>query len=54
MTILYQMDGTELLDTGARNERAGFRLHRFEVYNWGTFHQMVWHLALGGDSGLLW
>ena len=22
-------------------ERAGFRLHRFEVYNWGTFHQRV-------------
>jgi uncharacterized protein YPO0396 len=38
---------------GTRDERAGFRLHRFEVYNWGTFHQRVWHLDLEGDSGLL-
>ena len=28
----------------ARNERAGFRLHRLEVFNWGTFHQRVWAL----------
>lgn len=53
MTVVYPLGQTELLDVGAPNERAGFRLHRFEVYNWGTFHQKVWHLALGGDSGLL-
>ena len=35
------------------SERSGFRLHRFEVYNWGTFHERVWHLDLGGDNGLL-
>ncbi len=43
----------EPLDVGSANERAGFRMHRFEVYNWGTFHQHVWHLDLGGDNGLL-
>jgi len=44
---------TDLLDAVAANERAGFRLHRFEVYNWGTFAQHVWSLGLHGDSGLL-
>lgn len=34
-------------------ERAGFRLHRFEVYNWGTFHQRVWRMHPGGDNMLL-
>jgi uncharacterized protein YPO0396 len=34
-------------------ERAGFRLQRFEVFNWGTFHQRVWRMAPGGDSVLL-
>ncbi|WP_338865493.1 ATP-binding protein [Myxococcus stipitatus] len=43
----------DLLDMGTPNARAGFRLHRFEVYNWGTFHQRSWHLDLHGESGLL-
>lgn len=34
-------------------ERAGFRLHRFEAYNWGTFHGRVWRLHPGGDNMLL-
>jgi uncharacterized protein YPO0396 len=33
--------------------RAGYRLHRFEVYNWGTFDGRVWALRLGGENGLL-
>ncbi|MDR3279853.1 MAG: ATP-dependent exonuclease SbcCD, C subunit-like protein [Synergistaceae bacterium] len=32
---------------------AGFRLHRFEVLNWGTFDNRVWSLELGGKNGLL-
>ncbi|NLL13850.1 MAG: ATP-dependent exonuclease SbcCD, C subunit-like protein [Fibrobacter sp.] len=32
---------------------AGFRLERVEVYNWGTFHQKVWSLTLGGKNALL-
>jgi len=31
----------------------GFRLHQVEVYNWGTFHQKVWQLNLGGENALL-
>lgn len=43
----------DLLELAQRSERAGFRLHRFEVLNWGTFHRHVWGLNLGGDNGLL-
>ncbi|HEX2890005.1 ATP-binding protein [Vineibacter terrae] len=34
-------------------KRAGFRLHRLEVLNWGTFHHRVWPLNLRGDNALL-
>src|SRR3982751_808565 len=43
----------ELLDEGGSGERAGFRLSRFEVYNWGTFHKEVWGLDLHGNNALL-
>jgi uncharacterized protein YPO0396 len=33
--------------------RTGFRLERFEVYNWGTFHDRVWGLDLRSDNALL-
>ncbi len=32
------------LDFAAGDHRAGFRLQRFEVFNWGTFHERVWTL----------
>ncbi len=35
------------------DEQAGFRLHRLEVYNWGTFDQRVWALSPYGDNALL-
>lgn len=41
------------LDFVATDERAGFRLHRLEIYNWGTFHQRVWSLSPAGDNALL-
>jgi uncharacterized protein YPO0396 len=33
--------------------RPGFRLIRFEVLNWGTFHKHVWGLDAGGENSLL-
>lgn len=33
--------------------KLGFRLYKLEVYNWGTFHNKVWTLALNGDTSLL-
>ncbi len=33
--------------------RAGFRLRRVEVYNWGTFHDRVWVLPAGGENVLV-
>ena len=32
---------------------AGYRLHRLEVFNWGTFDRRVWTLEPGGRNGLL-
>lgn len=34
-------------------ERAGFRLHRFEVFNWGTFDKHVWKIEPTGHNALL-
>jgi uncharacterized protein YPO0396 len=42
-----------LLDFAPSEARAGYRLHRFEVYNWGTFDGRVWALRPGGENGLL-
>ncbi len=46
-------DVQPLLDFAPSDERAGFRLLRLEVLNWGTFHQQVWRLQLDGDNALL-
>ena len=39
------------LDTGSA--RPGWRLHRLEVLNWGTFDKRVWSLRLDGTNTLL-
>jgi uncharacterized protein YPO0396 len=44
---------TPMLNFAPDSERAGFRLHHFEVFNWGTFHERVWRLHPGGDNILL-
>jgi uncharacterized protein YPO0396 len=41
------------LDFAASDARAGFRLQRFELYNWGTFDKRVWVLEPGGENSLL-
>jgi len=41
------------LDFVADETRSGFRLHRLEVFNWGTFDGRVWTLALEGRNHLL-
>src|SRR5690606_30594701 len=33
--------------------RAGFRLQRFDVYNWGTFDKRVWVLEPHGENSLV-
>ena len=35
------------------NRRAGFRLARLEVFNWGTFDRRVWAIEPGGGTALL-
>ena len=32
---------------------SGFRLHRLEVLNWGTFDKRVWTMQLDGKNALL-
>ena len=44
---------SEEFDFAPATERAGFRLHHFEVFNWGTFHERVWRVHPGGDNMLL-
>jgi energy-coupling factor transporter ATP-binding protein EcfA2 len=47
------MTATAELDFTTSEARAGFRLHRLEVYNWGTFDKRVWTLSPNGDNALL-
>ena len=44
---------TQHLDFAESNARAGFRLRRVELYNWGTFHNKVWRLLPHGENALL-
>ncbi len=41
------------LDFGADEALSGFRLDRFELLNWGTFHRQVWGLEPAGRNALL-
>jgi uncharacterized protein YPO0396 len=40
-------------DFAADDAVTGFRLQRFEVLNWGTFHRHVWRIEPAGRNGLL-
>jgi uncharacterized protein YPO0396 len=41
------------LEFASDDSLTGFRLHRLEVYNWGTFDKHVWTLGLEGRNCLL-
>ena len=47
------MSDEQLLDFSADDTRAGFRLRRMEVYNWGTFDRRVWTIPADGRNTLL-
>ncbi len=42
-----------LIDYSGNDLLKGFRLHRLEVYNWGTFHDKVWKIEPNGFNSLL-
>ena len=44
---------TPELDFVADDALSGFRLHRLEVFNWGTFDARVWVLRPDGKNALL-
>ena len=41
------------LEFATDDTATGFRLHRLELLNWGTFNQHVWTFDLGGQNTLL-
>lgn len=41
------------LDFSESEQQAGFRLYLAAVYNWGTFHNRIWHISPHGDNSLL-
>jgi uncharacterized protein YPO0396 len=41
------------VELGSGGVRAGYRLHRLEVFNWGTFDKRVWRLSPAGTTALL-
>ncbi len=41
------------VELGASGAQAGYRLHRLEVFNWGTFDKRVWRLSADGATALL-
>lgn len=41
------------LDFAADDSRTGFRLVRFELFNWGTFDKRVWVIQPGAENALL-
>ena len=55
MQAAAPMNSPELLhlDFVADDTLVGFRLHRLEVFNWGTFDGRVWTLELAGRNNLL-
>ncbi|MFA7566180.1 MAG: ATP-binding protein [Alkalispirochaeta sp.] len=56
MSVITQrtdQQADQLLDFAADDSLAGFRLHRLELYNWGTFHNRIWTLAPHGKNALL-
>jgi uncharacterized protein YPO0396 len=49
---MFDTDNLEL-EFAPDDSLTGFRLHRLEVYNWGTFDKHVWTLNLEGRNCLL-
>lgn len=42
-----------LIDFASDNAKTGFRLHKMEVLNWGTFNKKSWKIAPHGSNSLL-
>ncbi|MBK6670711.1 MAG: hypothetical protein IPG46_13960 [Actinobacteria bacterium] len=48
-----QLFDPDVIATADAEALPGSRLHRLEVYNWGTFDQKVWTFDVGGRNALL-
>ncbi len=47
------MQGSISNDSFSDNVQTGFRLHRMEILNWGTFNKKVWKIEPKGSNSLL-
>lgn len=47
------LQNQNMFDFIEKDENAGFRLQRLEVYNWGTFHKHIWEIQALGHNALL-
>ena len=46
-------ESESIFDSITDDALSGYRLHRLEVFNWGTFDKRVWSLKLGGRNSLV-
>ncbi len=53
MQHLLKPEQTVLIPDQIPEPKDGFRLQRFEVFNWGTFHGRVWDMEPNGSTALL-
>ncbi len=53
MNLMNRPPTISFADDAADSSRAGFRLHRLELLNWGTFDGRVWALDLHGANVLV-
>lgn len=43
----------QLIENFKDSKQKGFRLHKLEVLNWGTFTRYTWNISPGGANSLL-
>ena len=50
---LLKPEQTALFPEQVTESKDGFRLHRLEVYNWGTFNGRIWTIEPDNSTALL-
>src|SRR5699024_11661015 len=55
LSMSHKADTVEelALDFASDDARAGYRLHRVELLNWGTFDRQLWRLTPDGSNCLV-
>src|SRR5690625_5772495 len=55
LSMSHKADTVEelTLDFASDDARAGYRLHRVDLLNWGTFDRQIWRLTPDGSNCLV-